>query len=71
MVFPRGLLHFVVNGRDTAALVFATLNSENPGVQGQENARTASKRFTYGIDSAECRRLLSLTLIRLRNFIIL
>ena len=32
MVFPRGLLHFAVNQGDTPALMYASLSSENPGL---------------------------------------
>ncbi|XP_050365428.1 auxin-binding protein ABP19a-like [Argentina anserina] len=36
MVFPRGLLHFAVNQGDTPALMYASLSSENPGLDALE-----------------------------------
>ncbi|KAK9923948.1 hypothetical protein M0R45_032344 [Rubus argutus] len=38
IVFPRGLLHFLVNVGNTPALGYASFNSENPGFQILETA---------------------------------
>ncbi|KAM0939706.1 putative germin, rmlC-like cupin domain superfamily, rmlC-like jelly roll [Dioscorea sansibarensis] len=32
MVFPRGMVHFQMNGGDSVATIFGSFNSENPGL---------------------------------------
>ncbi|KAM5547238.1 auxin-binding protein ABP19a [Rosa sericea] len=63
MLLPQGLLHFQKNGGDTPALLFASFNSENPGVQLLENALFQSDlpteliSQTTFIDTAEIKKL--------------
>ncbi|PRQ48254.1 putative germin [Rosa chinensis] len=38
MIFPRGLFHFAVNQGDTPVLMYASLSSENPGLDVLETS---------------------------------
>ncbi|KAH7519288.1 hypothetical protein FEM48_Zijuj08G0020100 [Ziziphus jujuba var. spinosa] len=63
MVFPKGLLHFIVNSAPSNALIFASFSSDNPGAQILDNALFA-KNFPSELiaastllDVAEVKRL--------------
>ncbi|KAK7267973.1 hypothetical protein RIF29_20654 [Crotalaria pallida] len=45
MVFPRGLVHFLMNVGDKPATLFGSFNSQNPGIQ-----KIPSALFGSGID---------------------
>ncbi|XP_027070149.1 germin-like protein subfamily 3 member 2 [Coffea arabica] len=57
MVFPRGLVHFQMNVGESTATVFASFNSQNPGVQ-----KIPSTIFGSGINDELLEKAFGLTL---------
>ncbi|RLN04414.1 germin-like protein 8-14 [Panicum miliaceum] len=66
-VIPQGLLHFLYNGGDTAAVAFAAYSSDNAGLQFVDYALFKNDSLPAGVvekatflDEAEVRRLKAL-----------
>lgn len=56
MVFPRGLVHFLMNVGDKTATLFGSFNSQNPGLQ-----KIPSAVFGSGIDEELLHKAFGLT----------
>ncbi|KAF7804305.1 germin-like protein subfamily 3 member 2 [Senna tora] len=56
MVFPRGLVHFLMNVGDKPATLFGSFNSQNPGLQ-----KIPSAVFGSGIDEELLQKAFGLT----------
>lgn len=56
MVFPRGLVHFMMNVGDKPAALFGSFNSQNPGMQ-----KIPSAVFGSGIDEELLQKAFGLT----------